>query len=62
MHGDAASYGNVAAFIGTPLAQLERDFIEVTIDFCDGSIQQTARLLDVSPSTLYRKRESLEKT
>lgn len=62
MQGATASYGNVAAFIGTPLAQLERDFIEVTIDFCDGSIPQAARLLDVSPSTLYRKRESWEKT
>lgn len=52
---------NVAAFIGTPLAKLERDFIEATIDFCDGSIPQAARLLDVSPSTLYRKKESWEK-
>lgn len=52
---------NVTAFIGTPLATLERDFIEATIDFCDGSIPQAARLLDVSPSTLYRKKESWEK-
>ncbi len=51
---------NLAAFIGTPLAQLERDFIEATIEFCDGSITQAARLLDVSPSTLYRKKDSWE--
>ena len=49
---------SIAAFIGTPLARLEREFIEATIDFCDGSIPQAARLLDVSPSTLYRKKES----
>jgi len=53
---------NLAAFIGTPLATLEREFIEATIDFCDGSIPQAARLLDVSPSTLYRKKEGWEKT
>ncbi len=53
---------NIAAFIGTPLATLERDFIEATIEFCDGSIPQAARLLDVSPSTLYRKKESWDKT
>ena len=52
---------NVSAFIGTPLAAFEREFIEATIEFCDGSIPQAARLLDVSPSTLYRKRESWEK-
>lgn len=51
---------SIAAFIGTPLALLEREFIEATIDFCDGSIPQAARLLDVSPSTLYRKKESWE--
>ena len=53
---------NIAAFIGTSLATLEREFIEATIDFCDGSIPQAARLLDVSPSTLYRKKEGWEKT
>ncbi|OUS06805.1 sigma-54-dependent Fis family transcriptional regulator [Rhodobacterales bacterium 52_120_T64] len=53
---------NVSAFIGTPLATFEREFIEATIDFCEGSIPQAARLLDVSPSTLYRKKESWEKS
>ncbi len=61
MHVEGQS-NNVAAFIGTPLATLEREFIEATIDFCDGSIPQAARLLDVSPSTLYRKKEGWEKT
>jgi len=53
---------NVSAFIGTSLATFERDFIEATIDFCGGSIPQAARLLDVSPSTLYRKKESWGKS
>ncbi len=53
---------NIAAFIGTPLSQLEREFIEATIEFCDGSIPQAARLLDVSPSTLYRKKETWDKS
>ncbi len=53
---------DMSAFIGTPLAQLERDFIEATLVFCDGSVPQAARLLDVSPSTLYRKKESWEKS
>jgi DNA-binding NtrC family response regulator len=42
--------------VGVSLGDLERQFIEVTIEACDGSIPKAARLLDVSPSTLYRKR------
>lgn len=48
---------DISAFIGTPLAKMERDFIEATIEYCDGSIPQAAKLLDISPSTLYRKKE-----
>lgn len=44
--------------VGAPLDRLERDFIGATIDACDGSIPRAARLLDVSPSTLYRKVEA----
>ncbi|MEM9139330.1 MAG: helix-turn-helix domain-containing protein, partial [Pseudomonadota bacterium] len=39
-----------------------REFIEVTIRECDGSIPRAARVLDVSPSTLYRKREAWERS
>ncbi|MEM9148304.1 MAG: sigma-54 dependent transcriptional regulator [Pseudomonadota bacterium] len=42
--------------VGMPLADVERRFIEATIEQCGGSIPKAARLLDVSPSTLYRKR------
>ncbi len=59
---DKSNTLSIAAFIGTPLSELEREFIEATIEFCEGSIPQAARLLDVSPSTLYRKKESWEKS
>ncbi len=48
--------------VGSTLADLEREFIEVTICECDGSIPRAARILDVSPSTLYRKREAWERS
>ncbi|TVQ58476.1 MAG: sigma-54-dependent Fis family transcriptional regulator [Rhodobacteraceae bacterium] len=46
------------ALVGAPLDRIEREFIEATIDACEGSIPKAARVLEVSPSTLYRKRES----
>ncbi|MEM7057137.1 MAG: sigma-54 dependent transcriptional regulator [Pseudomonadota bacterium] len=48
--------------VGATLADMEREFIEVTISECDGSIPRAARVLDVSPSTLYRKREAWERS
>ncbi len=53
---DARLERTLAPLVGTSLADLERAFIEATIQSCDGSIPRAARLLDVSPSTLYRKR------
>jgi two-component system repressor protein LuxO len=44
--------------IGRPLAEIERIVIEETIAQAGGSVSRAARILDVSPSTLYRKRES----
>jgi DNA-binding NtrC family response regulator len=49
---------HLSALIGTPLADVERELIEATIEHCDGSIPRAARMLEVSPSTLYRKLES----
>lgn len=47
--------------ITLPLGQsfdvLERNIIEATIEACGGSLPKTARVLQVSPSTLYRKKE-----
>jgi DNA-binding NtrC family response regulator len=51
----------LATLVGTPLANLERDFIEATIRACNGSVPQAARLLDVSPSTIYRKKEGWDR-
>jgi len=51
----------LSRFIGQTLAQLERRFVEATISECDGSVPEAARMLDVSPSTLYRKRENWAK-
>jgi len=43
-----------------PLAEVERNTIENAISFCDGNIPKAAALLDVSPSTIYRKKQSWE--
>ncbi|MEM8793950.1 MAG: sigma-54 dependent transcriptional regulator [Pseudomonadota bacterium] len=44
-----------------PFQDIERDIIERAIDYCQGSLPNAARLLGMSPSTLYRKREAWEK-
>jgi DNA-binding NtrC family response regulator len=51
----------IGRFVGLSLAQLERAFVEATITECKGSIPEAARILEVSPSTIYRKRESWKK-
>jgi len=38
-----------------PLAKIERESIERAIDICNGNIPKAAALLEVSPSTIYRK-------
>ena len=53
---------DVSQFVGQTLAQFERAFVEATISECNGSVPEAARMLDVSPSTLYRKRESWKKS
>ncbi len=39
-----------------PLADVERDAIERAIAACDGNIPKAAAMLDISASTIYRKR------
>lgn len=41
-----------------PLAEIEREAIEHAIRVCDGNIPKAAALLDVSPSTIYRKQQA----
>ncbi|WP_212525455.1 sigma-54 dependent transcriptional regulator [Actibacterium sp. MT2.3-13A] len=53
-----AAGGGLDGLIGMTLAEIERLVIEETIARHDGSVPKAARVLDVSPSTLYRKREA----
>lgn len=53
-----AAAGELDALIGRTLAEIERLVIEETIARHGGSVPKAARVLDVSPSTLYRKREA----
>ena len=48
------------AFFGRELWRIERDVIEGTVAACGGSVPKAAKMLGVSPSSLYRKRESWE--
>lgn len=45
-----------------PLWQVEKQAIEEAIERCGGSIPRAADALGVSPSTIYRKKQSWEKT
>jgi two-component system repressor protein LuxO len=45
------------ALLGLPLVEAERRIIEATIALHGGSVPRAARVLEVSPSTLYRKLE-----
>ncbi|MCB1721842.1 MAG: hypothetical protein H6860_03900 [Rhodospirillales bacterium] len=44
------------------LAAFERDYIEHILQICQGDIHQAAGILDIAPSTLYRKLAAWEKT
>ena len=44
--------------VGRPLAEIERRVIEATLARHGGSVPKAARVLDLSPSTLYRKIEA----
>lgn len=41
-----------------PLLQVEKKAIEDAIEFCQGNIPKAAALLEVSPSTIYRKKQN----
>lgn len=49
---------NLETLVGRPLAEIERLVIEKTISDNRGSVTKAARVLDVSPSTIYRKLET----
>ncbi len=50
--------GRLGALVGMSLAEIEREFIEATISHCGGSVPRAAKVLEVSPSTIYRKLET----
>lgn len=43
-----------------PMWQVERDAIQQAIDYCDGNVLNAAMLLELSPSTIYRKKQAWE--
>ena len=43
-----------------PLWQIEKNVIENAIHLCNGNITEAATLLDIAPSTIYRKKQSWE--
>lgn len=45
-----------------PLAEVERQAIEAAIRVCDGNIPKAAALLEINPSTIYRKKSAWEKS
>ena len=47
----------IDSLVGNSLAVVERALIEATIERCGGSIPRAARMLELSPSTIYRKLE-----
>lgn len=53
-----ATATGINALVGKRLADIERAVIEATIAAEGGSVPQAAKVLDVSPSTIYRKREA----
>lgn len=47
----------VRVMLGRTFAELERDVVMATFDYCGGSVPKASKVLKMSPSTLYRKRE-----
>lgn len=54
----AADPVSLSALLGKSLAEIERLVIEATIAHEEGSITRAARVLEIAPSTIYRKMES----
>jgi two-component system, repressor protein LuxO len=58
LNGAAGSDLSINSLVGRPLAEIERLVIEKTIRDSAGSVTKASRILDVSPSTIYRKLEA----
>ncbi len=60
--GTEVAPGDIGGLLGLTLAEAERRFIRATIEDMGGSVPRAARVLDVSPSTIYRKIEAWTKS
>ncbi|KXF82121.1 quorum-sensing sigma-54 dependent transcriptional regulator LuxO [Enterovibrio coralii] len=56
------SSGSITKADIEPLWLVEKRAIQIAIDACDGNIPQAAGLLEVSPSTIYRKLQSWQES
>jgi len=43
-----------------PMWKIEREAIQNAINYCDGNVLNAAVLLELSPSTVYRKKQAWE--
>lgn len=50
--------GQLTIDLGRTYADMEREILEAVISLNDGSLPKAAKSLDMSPSTLYRKRDA----
>ena len=55
-----ATPGSSDAMAIRPLWEIEKQVIEQAIENCDGNIPKAAAMLEISPSTIYRKRQQWE--
>lgn len=58
----AAPEPHLEGLLGRPLAEVERIIVTATLARHGGSVPKAARVLDLSPSTLYRKLEAWSKS
>jgi DNA-binding NtrC family response regulator len=56
--GSLETIASMSAKEVRPLWQLEKEIIERTIEICDGNIPKAAALLEISASTIYRKKQA----
>ena len=58
---EAEAEPQIDSLLGRPLAEVERIIVTATLARYGGSVPKAARVLDLSPSTLYRKLEAWAK-
>lgn len=59
-HEEFTPTGGTTAVTIRPMWQIERETIQQAIDYCDGNVLNAAVLLELSPSTVYRKKQAWE--